>query len=113
LPKLTYNTTTSNLQQGGFIDIMFKPATHGDQNPPSLKKGDNISAVFFHSLWNWTVPITVEDPTILHTQIPNITSWSGELLISLTNKTTIEKAEDVIAGPMQLEIDSTILSSIS
>jgi hypothetical protein len=113
LPKLTYNATTSTLQQGGFIDIMFKPATHGDQAPLAFIKGDNISAVFFHSLWNWTVPITVDDPTILHTQIPNITSWSGELIISLTNKTTIEKAEDVIAGPLQLELDSPLLESLS
>ena len=92
---------------------MFTSATHGDQGPLSLKKGDNISAVFFHSLWNWTVPITVDDPAVLHTQIPTVTSWSGELIIALTNKTSIQKVEDVIAGPLLLELDSPLLSSYS
>lgn len=111
LPKLSYNSSTSTVQQGGFIDITFRPATHGDQGPLSLKKGDNISAVFFHSLWNYTVPIAIDDATVLRAQIPNLTSWSGELIIALTNKTTIEKAEDVIAGPLQLEFDNLRVSS--
>ena len=113
LPKLTYNSTTSEVQPGGFIDIIFKPATHGDQAPPSLNKGDNINAVFFHALWNWTVPIIVDDPTVLRAQIPNITSWSGELIVALTFNTTIEQAEDVIAGPLQIELDSPLLISLS
>ena len=109
LPKLTYNSTTSAAQPGGFVDIMFKPATHGDQAPPLLNKGDNVNAVFFHALWNWTVPITVNDPTILRAQIPNITSWSGELIVALTYNTTITQAEDVIAGPLQIELDDPLL----
>ena len=113
LPKLTYNSTTSAVQPGGFIDIMFKTATHGDQAPPLLNKGDNVNAVFFHALWNWTVPITVNDPTILRAQIPNITSWSGELIVALTYNTSIIQAEDVIAGPLQLELDNSLELALS
>lgn len=61
--------------------------------------------VFFHSLWNYTVPLTVHDPAVLHVQLPNLTSFSGELIITLTDKETIQKAEDVIAGPLLLELD--------
>lgn len=113
LPKLTYNSTTSAVQPGGFVDIIFKPATHGDQAPPLLNKGDNVNAAFFHALWNWTVPITVNDPTILRAQIPNITSWSGELIVALTYNTSIIQAEDVIAGPLQFELDSPLLLAVS
>ena len=114
LPKLTFNSTTSEVQPGGFIDIIFKPATHGDQAPPSLNKGDNLNAVFFHALWNWTVPITVnDDPSTLRAQIPNITSWSGELIVALTYNTSITRAEDVIAGPLQLELDNPLLLAFS
>lgn len=96
---------------GGYIDLAFKPSTWGDHSAPSFQKGQNINAVFFHSVWNWTVPITIDDPQALRVQIPNITSWSGELILSLTNQSTIQKAEDVIAGPLQIELDSPLLSA--
>lgn len=112
LPKLSY-ANTSMIQEGGFIDLTFKNASNGDHSPPSLKTGDNINVVFFHGLWNYTVPITINDPSVLRAQIPNITSWSGELMVTLTNQTTIQKAEDVIAGPLQLELDSALLISYS
>lgn len=81
--------------------------------PLPLKKGDEINAVFFHSLWNWTVPITVDDPAILRAQMPNLTSFSGELIISLTDQQTIQKAEDVTAGPLLIELDSPLLIDLS
>lgn len=112
LPKLSA-ANTSMIQAGGYIDLTFKTATHGDHNPPVLQKGDNISVVFFHSLWNSTVPITIEDPSVLRAQIPNITSWSGELIVALTDQRVIRKAEDVIAGPLQIELDSPVLISFS
>jgi len=112
LPKLS-PANTSMIQEGGFIDLTFKNASHGDHSPPSLKTGDNISVVFFHSLWNYTVPITVDDPSVLRAQIPNITSWSGELIVTLTDQQSIQKAKDVIAGPLQIELDSPLLISYS
>jgi hypothetical protein len=112
LPKLSF-ANTSMIQQGGFIDITFKNASNGDHSPPSLKKGDQIGVVFFHSLWNYTVPIIVDDPTVLRAQIPNITSWSGELFVTLTDQQTVHKAEDVIAGPLQIELDDPIFTSYS
>lgn len=103
LPALSYIPTTSSLSPfpsppGSGDEITFSfpdPA-----NQPSFVQGEEYYAVFFHALYNISVPFNISTNT---SKIPeNIETGKGVTIVVLADQMEARGLESVVAGPLIL-----------
>jgi hypothetical protein len=94
LPQFTYNAkTNSSLTSGTEIEFVFTTP------PPVWETGKQYFAVFFHNIWNVSVPF---DHTTNTTTIPDFELNKGLIVGVISNTPGAPTLENVVAGPVLL-----------
>lgn len=104
LPELEFNRNTTSGRPGASIEFIFPEKT----NQPSFKKGKDYYAVYFHGVYNVTVPFDTNKNT---SQIPaSFDQETGLIMAVISDVPGAPKMEDVLAGPLVLLQQPSLLT---
>ncbi|GAB1318470.1 Stress response protein rds1p [Madurella fahalii] len=97
LPALSAALDTKTLEPGYNIRLSFPDPT----NQPVFKKGTQYYAVFFHSVFNISVPIETRNwpEEDVWTMIPAVIDTKGAIVALLADKPGAPTDDSVVAGP--------------
>ncbi|PWN91062.1 hypothetical protein FA10DRAFT_302238 [Acaromyces ingoldii] len=107
LPKLSLNTSASDIKRAnGTMNIAFAKPSGGDLPPlqRSSPEASNLHAIFFNSLFNYTVKASFLEDGSIFVNMPTLTANNGNLLVAIANTSNVRSKEDIVAGPLQVQL---------
>lgn len=97
LPKLSLDVKRSNIQsKNGTLTLTA--------DLKGFQSNKTLSVIFFQSVFNYTKQATSLGNNTLQVKIPNLTSDKGNLIVALSNTSHVTKKEDILAGPLEIQL---------
>ncbi|PWN36508.1 uncharacterized protein FA14DRAFT_175820 [Meira miltonrushii] len=97
LPKLSIDIKKSKIQsKNGSLTLTADLKDTQSKN--------DLSVIFFQSVFNYTERATSLGNNIFQVSIPNLTSDKGNLIVALSNTSDVTKKEDIVAGPLEIQL---------
>lgn len=97
LPKLLLDIKRSNIQSKNGNLTLSALLTDSQAK-------DDLHVVFFQSVFNYTEKVTSLGNNTYQVNIPTLTSDKGNLIVALSNTSHVTKKEDIIAGPLEIQL---------
>lgn len=97
LPGLSLNAKQSNIQaKGGNLTLIA--------DLENFQSQDNFYAIYFQSVFNYTMPSKYIGNNTFQVEMPTLTSDKGNLIVALSNTSHVTKKEDILAGPLEIQL---------
>ncbi|KAJ9608718.1 hypothetical protein H2200_006489 [Cladophialophora chaetospira] len=105
LPSMSPSLSTKSIAPGSVLTLNFTQP----HNQPHFAPGTDYYAVFFHGVYNISVPF---DTTNNSTVIPSEIEALGIIIVVIADKEGAPTKENVLAGPLILPESPAVLASI-